>query len=113
MERHFHENSKDFRIYTDFEADNEVDDSSIGNKTTNTSRQNPVSNGYYIVSELKDVLQNGFYESAQRSFDVVKQAENEMTFYFKNNKKDNIMTEEDEEFCRDNNLSRFVIKDNC
>ena len=28
----------------------------MGNKTTNIYKQNPVCNGYYIVSELNDVL---------------------------------------------------------
>ena len=33
--KHFHKNALYFRIYADFEADNEKDNSSIGNKTTN------------------------------------------------------------------------------
>ena len=33
--KHFHKNPNFFRIYADFEADNEKDDSIIGNKTTN------------------------------------------------------------------------------
>ena len=35
----------------DFEADNEVDGSSVGNKTTSIHKQNPVLNSYYIISE--------------------------------------------------------------
>ena len=54
--KHFHKNSLVFRIYADFEADNEKDNSSIGNKTTNIYKQNPILNGYYIVSELENVL---------------------------------------------------------
>ena len=53
---HFRKNPLYFRIYADFEADNEKDNSSIGNNTTNIYKQNPVPNGYYIVSELEDVL---------------------------------------------------------
>ena len=34
-EKHFHKNPLYFRIYADFEADNEKDSSSVGNKTTN------------------------------------------------------------------------------
>ena len=52
-----------FRIIADFEAYNEVDGSSVGNKTTNIYKQNPVLNGYYIISELKDVLESGYCES--------------------------------------------------
>ena len=33
--KHFHKNPLFFRIYADFEADNEKDKSSVGNKTTN------------------------------------------------------------------------------
>ena len=60
--KHFHKNLLYFRIYADFEADNEKDNSSIGNKTTNIYKQNPVLNGYYIVSELDDVLKSDYYK---------------------------------------------------
>ena len=73
---HFRKNSLYFRIYADFEADNENDSSSIGtglssgvkniNETTNIYEQNPVSNGYYIRSELNDVLRSVHYESTLR-----------------------------------------------
>ena len=43
-----------FRKYADFEADNENDKSSVRNKTTDIYKQNPVLNGYQIVSELED-----------------------------------------------------------
>ena len=60
--KHFPKNPIYFRIYADFEADNEEDNSNIGNEKTNNSKQNPVLNGYRIISEL-DVLQSGYYES--------------------------------------------------
>ena len=41
----FHKNPFYFKIYADFEVDNEKDNSSIGNKTTNIYKQNPVLNG--------------------------------------------------------------------
>ena len=56
--KHFHKNPLHFRIYADFEADNEKDNISVGNKTTNIYKQNPVLNGYHIVSELEDVLKS-------------------------------------------------------
>ena len=59
----FHKNPLYFRIIADFEADNEKDDYKIGNKTTNIYKQKPVLNGYYIISELNDVLKSGYYES--------------------------------------------------
>ena len=57
--KHFHKNPLYFRIYADFGADNEKDNSKIGNKTTNIYKQNPVLNGYHIISELEDVLESG------------------------------------------------------
>ena len=43
--KHFHKNPLYFRIYADFAADNEKDNSQIGNKTTNIYKQIPVLNG--------------------------------------------------------------------
>ena len=60
---HFHKNPLDFKIYADFEADNEKDNSIVGNKTTNIFKQNPVLNGYRMVSEMEDVLQSGYHKS--------------------------------------------------
>ena len=45
---HFHENPLYFRRYADFEADNEKDNSSVGNKTIYIYTQNPVLKGYHI-----------------------------------------------------------------
>ena len=57
--KHFLKNPLSFRIYTGFEADNEKDNFNIGNKTTNIYKENPVLNGYEIISELEDVLKSG------------------------------------------------------
>ena len=54
--KHFHMDPLHFRIYADFEADNEKDNSNVGKKTTNIFKQNPILNGYEIVSELEDVF---------------------------------------------------------
>ena len=105
-----------FRIYADFEADNENDNSSIGKRTTNIFKQNPILNGHHIISELEDVLKNGSYESSLGYDNVdwfvieVIKLENKKTFYFKNTKKDNNMTEKDEKDYRNNNLCRFCEK---
>ena len=56
--KHFHKSPLYFRIYADFEIDNEKDNSSIGNKTTNIYKQIPVLNGYHIKSEIEDVLKS-------------------------------------------------------
>ena len=61
--KHIHKNPIQFRIYADFEADNEIHNSSIGNKTTNIYKESPMVNGYRVESELNDVLQSGYYES--------------------------------------------------
>ena len=44
--KHFHKNPLYFRISAGFEADNETDFSSVGNKTTNFFEQNPIITGY-------------------------------------------------------------------
>ena len=61
--KHFHKNPLYFRIYADSEADNKINISSIGGKTTNIYKQSPVLNGYKIISELEDVLQSGHHKS--------------------------------------------------
>ena len=115
--KHFHKNPLYFRIIADFEADNEIDDYKIGNKTTNIHKQKPVLNGYYIISELNDVLKSGYYESPLGYDNVdwfvkeVIQLENKMTLYFKETKKDIIMKQEDEEDFTNNNLRRFCEKE--
>ena len=56
-------NSLYFRICAIFGADVETDKSSIsGKKTTIIYKHNPVCNGYYMVSEIDDVLKSGHYE---------------------------------------------------
>ena len=52
-----------FRIYADYEADNEKDNSSIGNNTTKIYTQKSFLNGYRIVSELEDVSKSGYRKS--------------------------------------------------
>ena len=125
--KHFHKNPIYFKIYADFEADNEKDNSFIGKKTTNIYKQNPVLNGYHIISELEDVLKNDYYKSplgcnnVDWFVDEVIKLENKMAFYFKNTKKDINMTDEDEEDYRKNNVRRFCeifiesdkVRDHC
>ena len=115
--KHFHKNLLYFRIYADFEADNEKDNSSIGKKTTNIYKQNPILSGYRIESELEDALKSGYYKShlgydnVDWFVDEVIKLKNKMACYFKNTKKDIIMTEEDEEDYRNKNNCRFCEKE--
>ena len=110
---HFHMNPLSFRIYADFEADNEQDNSSIGNKTTNILKQNPIDNGYHIEFEMEGTLKSGYhksplgYNNVEWFVNEVIKLENKMTFYFKDTNKDIIMTEKDEEDYRNNNIFRF------
>ena len=114
--KHFHKNPLYFTIYADFEADNEKNNSSIGDKTTNIYKQNPVLNGYHIISELEDVSKSGYYKSplgynnVDWFVDEVINLEIKMAVYFKNTNKDNIMTEEDEEDFKIKNICRFCEK---
>ena len=115
--KHFHKNPLYFRIIADFETDNEIENSSVGNKTSNIYKQLPVHNGYYIISELEDVLESGYNESPLGYDNVdwfvkeVIKLENKIAFYFKNTKKDIIMTEEDEEHYKNNNICRFCERE--
>ena len=115
--KHFHKNPLYFRIYADFEADNEKDNTCIGNKTTNIYKQNPVLNGYHIVSELEDVLKSDYYKSPLGNdnvdwfVDQVIKLENKMAFYFKNTNKDIIMTNDNEEEYKNDNVCRFCEKE--
>ena len=112
--KHFHKNPLYFRIYADFEADNEKDNTYFGNKTLNIYKQNPVLNGYHIITELKDVLKSDFYKSplgydnVDWFVDEVIRLENKMAFYFKNTNKDIVM--KDEEDYKNNNVCRFCEK---
>ena len=68
--KHFHKNPFYLKLYADFEADNEKDNSSIGNKTTNIYKQNPVLNGHRLESELEDVLKSEYFKSPL-GYDIV------------------------------------------
>ena len=115
--KHFHKNPLYFRIYADFEADNEKDNSSVGNKTTNIYKQNPVLNDYHIVSELEDVLMSDYhksplgYDNVDWFVDEVINLEKKMAFYLKNTNRDIIMTQEDELDYRNNNICQICEKE--
>ena len=49
--KHFPKNPLYSPIYSDFEDDNEIDTSNIGNKPANKYKQNPICNRYYLVCE--------------------------------------------------------------
>ena len=109
----FHKNPINFRKYADLEAGNDINDSRIGNKTTNIYKQNPVLNGYHIESELNDILTNGYYkfpvgyDSVYWFGNEVIKLENKMAVYFKNTKQGIIMAEENEKDYKNNNLCQF------
>ena len=84
--KHFYRNPLYFRIYADFEADNEIENCRIGNKTTNIYKQNPICNGYEILSELEDVLKSDYnksplgYETVHWFVDEIINLENKINF---------------------------------
>ena len=114
--KHFHKDPLSFRKYEDFEADNEIDNSNVGNKTTNIYNQIPVLNGYRIEYELDDIFQSCYYESPRGYNNVdwyvneVQKLENKMAFKFKNTMKDITMTQKDKEDFENNNICRFCGK---
>ena len=91
--KYFHKIPLYFRIYADFECDNQIDSSNIGNMTTNMYKQNPVCNGFFIVSDLNNILQSGYYHSfldynnLDWFVNEIIKLENKMNFYFKKLKK--------------------------
>ena len=68
---------------------------------------------FYIVSEIIDILQGRYYESllgydnVEWFVDQVINLQNKMTFFFKNTKEDIILSEKDEEHCRNRNVCWF------
>ena len=68
--KHFHKNPIYFRIYAVLEAENIIDNSSKGDEKTIIYQQNPVCNGYYLVSDIEDVLKSGYYESSLAYYNV-------------------------------------------
>ena len=108
---HFHKHPLYFSIYADFEAGNEIDNSNVGNKTTNIYKQNPKLNGYRVESELDNVLSD--YYKSPLGYNIVDWCEEEVMnseskMAFKNTKEDIIMTE-DEDF-KNNDICRFCEK---
>ena len=116
-EKHFHKNPLYFRIIADFEADNEIDGSNIGKKTTIIYKQNPVLNGYYVISDLEDILKTGYYEPPLGCDNVdwyvneLRKFENKMVFYFKDTKKYIVITEGDEEDYRNDKIGSICEKE--
>ena len=124
--KHFHKIPLYFGIYGDFECNNKINYSHIGNKTTNISKQNPMCNGFYILSELEDILEPGYHSSFGENnvewfVDEVIKIENKMNFYFKNTKKEIVMTQDDEEDFKNSKVCWFCelpldgrfVKDHC
>ena len=103
-------------IYADFEADNEKESFSVGNKTTNILKQNPVCNNYRIVSELENVSKGGYqksplgYGNVDWFVDEINKLENKMKFWFRKTEKDIIMTQEDNDAFENKNICRFCEK---
>ena len=98
----------------------------MGNKTKIVFRQNPKCNRFYIVSELIDVLQSGYQSSLgeinfERFGNEVIKIENNMNFYFKNTKKNNVTSQEDEEDFKNSTVCWFcelplggrAVRDHC
>ena len=114
--KYYQKNKLYFRLYADFEADNKEENTSIGDKTTNIYKQEPVCNGYNIVSELEDILKSGYHksplghENVNWFVDEIVKLENRMNFWFKNTKKDIIMTEEDKQDFENDNICRYCEK---
>ena len=68
-----------------------------------------------MESELNEILQSGFYNSLLDNKNIdwfvneIMKIENKASFYFKNTKKDIIMTEE-KKYVENNNICRYCEK---
>ena len=77
-----------------------------------------ILNGYHIESELVGFLKSGYhkyplgYNNIDWFVEEVVKLKNKKTFSFKSTKKDIVMTEENEEHFRNNNICRFFGKNN-
>ena len=93
-------------MYADFEAAEKKYISSIRNKSFNIYTQIPLCNGYYIVSELNDVLQSGYhqsplgYENVDWLVNDLIKLESKMNYFLKNTDKIIKMPEGDEVFVK-------------
>ena len=114
--KYFQKNKLYFRIYAEFEADNKKENTIIGDKTTNIYKQEPICNGYYIKSELGNILKSGYhksplgYENVDWFVDEIVKLENKMNFWFKNTNEDIIMTEQDKQDFENNDICRYCEK---
>ena len=114
---HFRRNPLCFGIIAVFEANIQIDDSVIGNKTTINYSRNPVLNGYYTISELEDVLKSGYqesplgYDNVDWFVDEVIKLEHKMFLYFKNTNKSILLIEKDDEDYRSNKFYRVCRKE--
>ena len=114
--KYFQKNKLYFRIYADFEADDKKENIKIGDKTTNIYKQEPVCNGYQIISDLEDVLKTEYHksplghENVNWFVDEIIKLENKMNFWFKNTNEDIIMTEEDKQDFENDNICRYCEK---
>ena len=91
--KRFHKSPLFFRIYADFEDDIEKYISSLGKKTTNVYKQNPVFIGYLLESEMEDVSQSGYhnthlgYNNADWFVNKGMKLEKKMAVYFEKTRK--------------------------
>ena len=73
------------------EVDNETEDGEVvGNKATKIYKQNPILNGFHILSELENVSESGYFESPL-GYDDIDWYVNE---FIKNRKQDEILLSE-------------------
>ena len=105
-----------FRNIADFEADNGINVSIIGDKTNNIHKQNLVCNGYFFIPELNVVLHSGFqksplgHENLDWFVNEVKKLENRMNFYLKKIRNNILMTQENEQDYKNKSICRFCEK---
>ncbi len=100
-----------FRTYCDFECMNVPVD-----KKNVIYKQVPVAVGYYVESDIPEILKSGYYkhfglDSADWFVKKMKEIENKLFFFFKDTNELLNMTEEDEECFQSSNICWFCEKE--
>ena len=95
----------------------ETDNSNETKKATTIYKQTPVCKCFYVVSELNNILKDGYYEfplgfdNIEWFVDEIMKTELKKIFLFKNTMKDNILTEKNKTNYRNIIIFQFCEKE--
>ncbi len=117
---HFHKNyfkvPFHFRIYADFECYNQPVEEEETGKTKTIFKQLPIAVGYYIMSDLPDVLETGYHsyfgeDCVEWFVTQISQIEERMKKFFDETDEALQMTSDDKEHFNNNNICWLCEKE--